>query len=63
MITESQEKKYIENKGLRCPHCNSNDLDTGCPNADGDVVTIEVTCKKCGEEWKDLYTLTGILQE
>jgi hypothetical protein len=54
------EEKYLRAKGVRCPICNSKDIEGGKSNFDGDYCTLEVTCSDCDAEWRDIYTLSGI---
>ncbi len=63
MINSKQEKQYVENQGVRCPHCNSDELDAGEPQADGAEIIVEITCNSCREIWKDLYKLAGIIED
>ena len=59
-LTVNQQKEYLQNKGVRCPHCNSDILE-GCPvDVDGGTATQQVACVDCNKNWIDLYTLTEI---
>ena len=52
-------EKYIENGGTNCPHCGSDDIEAGERDFDGSQGWQNIICK-CGKEWTDVYTLTGI---
>lgn len=55
--------KYIRTDGVRCPHCNSDDLSCGEVRT-GDVTMYRgVVCGSCKKEWTDEYTLTGVTDE
>lgn len=63
-VTSEAERAYLKAKGTICLYCQSKDvLSYGCPQVDGDVVTMSTHCGNCNKEWKDLYRLTGILEE
>lgn len=59
-MTDDQKKKYLKSGGIHCPHCNSENLNTGHMNTDAGCAWQAVTCENCGEEWIDEYDLTGI---
>jgi hypothetical protein len=60
IMTCEQEKKYLENKGLRCPYCYSTHIGATKPLAGYDLVVMqEIECSTCGQVWNDVYTLTG----
>lgn len=56
----NEEKKYIEEGGTKCPHCDSDNLEGGYINIDDGSAWQAVTCQDCCSEWTDIYTLTGI---
>ena len=54
-------EEYVENMGVRCPGCSSEDI-----GSIGELSTVEdgtvqqhMTCNSCGGSWTDYYTLTG----
>lgn len=59
-LTDQQQEEYLENHGLKCPHCGSENLNVGTLDADGPDAHAEVSCESCGERWVDVYTLIGI---
>lgn len=63
LLTEEQREEYIKNNGQLCPFCSSNDLSTDKLSINDRVITEEIECLNCGEEWQDSYTLTGITQK
>jgi len=60
-LTQEQVKDYIEDGGYYCPQCKSENLDNGLMNIYVGISRISVSCKECGEEWTNEYTLTGII--
>lgn len=60
MLTPEQKTKYLEHKGVRCPHCDSSDLRTATGDRDDDYIIVEVSCEDCGMEWKDEYRLATV---
>lgn len=54
------EKRYLASGGGKCPFCGSVELEGGSYDFDGDV-TLEVSCNDCHASWKDVYTLTAMI--
>ncbi len=54
------EKQYIENGGIRCPVCGSDEISGTGINTDAGFVTQDVGCDKCGSTWTDEYELVGM---
>jgi len=56
--------KYIKNKGIRCPYCESEKIFAdGQLNTDGHEYGVAkdlVRCYDCGNEWYDIYKLHDI---
>lgn len=50
-------RDYIESDGYCCYHCQSKHLIRGVLTQDERGVTQTVTCKRCNEEWCDVYAL------
>jgi len=53
-------EEYVAKKGVRCPNCNSGDIEggpltVGEPNAN--ECWQEVSCLNCNSVWHDVYTL------
>jgi len=59
-LTKKQKTDYINGGYNNCPHCNSDDISAGHPEADDNYVAIDVECKKCKKEWKEIFTLVDI---
>lgn len=59
---EAKKRRYLKNP-CYCPYCHSSLLDEKEINYayDGHA-TQRVSCDKCGKEWIDNYTLTGITE-
>lgn len=61
LITNSKAKAYLEDRGRHCPHCGSDNLQSGGPVfVDEDTAWQLMTCNNCHEEWEDQYSLSGI---
>jgi hypothetical protein len=62
MNHDAKEKRYLSQKGTRCPNCQSQRLNAEPPVANdaGDIVTCDVTCLACGESWQDHFRLCAI---
>lgn len=63
MITETQTKKYVAQGGVRCPVCNSENIEGSSIEVDAGGAYQEMTCTDCGEEWQDVYRLIDIFQK
>ena len=51
-------KKYLNNKGLLCPFCESPNITTGIPSTDTMAAWAVMSCNQCHAEWNDVYNLT-----
>ena len=51
-------KEYLENQGVLCPYCESNNTQTLMPIefSTADFAIQDVECLGCGESWTDEYT-------
>lgn len=45
--------------GVHCPHCGSYNIESDSLDADGIVVTDDVSCRNCGSTWIDHFQLAG----
>jgi len=62
-FTEAEIQAYVKCGGVRCPSsaCRSSHIKAKLfPHTDGGVAWHSCSCEKCGIEWNDIYTLTGI---
>ncbi len=59
MLTKEQKQTYIENGGLQCPHCESTDINAVSDDNYDDSTNL-IECNDCQEQWREIYTLTGI---
>lgn len=57
-LTEEQRKKYLDEGGVNCPYCGSDEIDNWAPDCDGHIF-VRCLCLDCGKAWVDEYTLTG----
>lgn len=53
------QEQYVASKGIRCPVCQSEDIDAGTIEADGSGASQSNRCEDCGAEWYDIYNLIG----
>lgn len=53
-------QKYIKNRGVRCPFCESRDLHSAKAQNTDDGIIQQVTCCSCEAEWVDFYRLETI---
>jgi C4-type Zn-finger protein len=59
-MDEEQKKEYLEKHGVQCPFCKNDELKADSPEIFDTQIVRDVTCESCGEEWKDVYTLTDV---
>lgn len=63
-LTAEQRKNYIEIGGVRCPFCNSEEIEsTDSFDGDADSCWQEMQCLNCEEEWTDYYKLIYVETE
>lgn len=55
--------KYLKDKGMLCPYCDSNDLTTGNSDFSHNAVTQDVKCLACNKSWTDTYILYDVTFE
>lgn len=63
MLSIEQKAEYLINNGNGCPYCGSGELDPQCPVCDkGNNFKFQVVviCTECGEQWVEVYTMSGI---
>jgi len=50
--------EYTQDPSL-CPFCNSDNVEAGYLETDGNSAWQRITCLDCRKEWNDLYDLVG----
>lgn len=63
VLLDEEVEVYLEQGGVRCPFCGSDDLHTGRMQTDAGIAWQRVECCSCEARWKDQYRLTGISRE
>ncbi len=58
-LTPKQKKKYLDQGGVRCPFCDSDQLE-GDGFGDEQSSSEHVRCLTCPKEWYDDYKLVAI---
>ena len=54
---EMTSPEYVKAHGIKCPQCQSYDIDTSSPDYDGINVFCNVECYNCKSTWIDVYQL------
>jgi DNA-directed RNA polymerase subunit RPC12/RpoP len=65
-ITDQQTQKYLESRGIRCPYCDSDNLEPvppGIMQVDSEEAWMQMQCLDCQQTWDDIYQLTGFSKE
>jgi DNA-directed RNA polymerase subunit RPC12/RpoP len=60
MLSEEAKKKYLEDHGVRCPYCGSDNIDAQDADFLDDMMYQKVECLNCQKEWTDHYKLVDI---
>lgn len=62
MLTDEQKAAYVRTGGADCPYCGAKNAIEGMSGFGfEDAGTWQaIRCLKCGKQWQDIYTLTGI---
>ena len=58
-MQQMTEEEYVARKGLYCPYCASDDIDTGADDFKDEMVVMNCVCYCCDKEWTDEYKLAG----
>lgn len=62
MLTQEQMDDYLANS-VRCPYCKDYDISAeGSLEFDEDVITRTIGCTRCGAQWDEVFTITGIIE-
>lgn len=59
-LTAKQKELYLKSPN-RCPYCNSLAICADHIEADYNTAWSNVECEDCGKVWKDIYTLTAVV--
>ena len=63
-LSRKQRKQYVACQGAVCPYCGSTDLCSSIRwEVDRGVASLGVACGACGICWRNVYTLTDIVEE
>ena len=58
-MTKAQSDKYVENGGVRCPYCNSEDIEGGFVETGEGRAWQKIKCNNCDYSWRDIYKLVA----
>lgn len=60
-LTKAHKEKYLKKGGVRCPYCNSDNINTiGSLLEKYGKAAQDVQCLSCGKMWIDIYTLSDV---
>jgi len=59
-LTHEQKQNYKQCGGIRCPLCESEDIQTNGRENDGAEEYVNVSCKVCHAEWEDTLKLIDV---
>ena len=61
--SKKQVENYIDDSGVYCLHCGSDDLNAHNYEGDCGIITQYIECGNCGKDWTDVYRLIGVKEE
>jgi transcription elongation factor Elf1 len=61
-LTADQKRKYVQERFGHCPYCDSESVEGGQLDVDGNHVSQPVACLACHKEWEDVYVLSDIVE-
>jgi len=60
-LTDEQVSNYLATGGLRCPRCNSSEIEgNGNVELDAGIAWQNIVCNTCEFEWADVYQLVSV---
>lgn len=59
-ITDEMRKEYVDDFGVSCPFCHSEDIEAGSWDFGVGEFWQDVRCNSCRNMWVDIYRLTGV---
>jgi transposase-like protein len=64
-LTEAQRNCYLKTSGVKCPFCDSGNVEAGGTktNEYDEGIHCRVSCGDCGKSWIDYYALVDIVEE
>jgi hypothetical protein len=62
LITPAMARRYVAERGARCPFCGGADILAEEAQADADSSWCAVDCPDCGAGWREVYRLSALDQ-
>lgn len=59
-LTVAKRRAYIRSGGVKCPHCESTEIEADRVDCDDAIGTANVKCLDCKAEWVDMWKLVGV---
>jgi len=59
-LTKTQKEAYIQDRGIYCPVCLSDNVEMDGHDFDDNLVLAYVKCGSCGKRWTDTYRLVDV---
>ncbi|MDD2730822.1 MAG: hypothetical protein PHW33_01715 [Candidatus Portnoybacteria bacterium] len=59
-LTSEQVGDYIEGGGANCPWCESDQIEGGSIEVDGEIASQNMTCNACSQRWTDNFRRSSI---
>lgn len=53
------QEEYVASLGIRCPFCNTEEIETSHFDFYDGYAIVDVSCCKCNAEWHETYHLAG----
>ena len=61
-LTADQKRKYLQQRFGHCPYCDSDNIEGGQVDVEGNRAFQAVRCLACDRHWEDEYVLSGIVE-
>ena len=62
-LTQKQANEYLRQGGIRCPYCESEDIQSTDRDMQSGVIFVSMTCDDCQHDWTEGYALVEIYDE
>ena len=57
---QATQRTYVENGGMYCPECDSEEVNSTQPRRQGDSITADLHCLACKAQWQDTFILDQV---
>jgi hypothetical protein len=62
-LSDEDKQEYVKQGGVKCPYCESRDIENYDRNSDIGWVADSVQCNNCSKSWEEIYNLADIKED